>query len=430
MRILHVTPRYFPARGGAESYFGEISARLAAAGHDVVVATSDADPYAAFWDPALPRVRGGPDTYQGVAIHRFPVRHLPHPADLAYKGVRRLLWLLSRTPLTPGIAARLSRLAPRVPDLWRWLEGLEEPFDLVAGINIVYESILAAGLDFALRRQIPFVAYPLTHLGAGPRPGADSLSSFYTMRHQRALLAAGSGLVALTATERDFYVKAGFPAARAIVAPPVVTLPKPLPDPQAARRRLADRLGRPELLDQPIVLTLAALCREKGSVQLVDAVARLWQEERPVALVLAGTRLAEFDLFLENLPAPLRRRLILAGPLSETDKQDALAAATIFAMPSRVESFGIVYLEAWAHGKPVIGARAWGIAGDVIHDGQDGLIVPFGDSAALAAALALLLDNPQRAARLGQVGQETMRRDHSWAATMGRIGTLYQELVA
>ncbi|MFN8515884.1 MAG: glycosyltransferase [Chloroflexia bacterium] len=55
-----------------------------------------------------------------------------------------------------------------------------------------------------------------------------------------------------------------------------------------------------------------------------------------------------------------------------------LAAASIFALPSRTDSFGITFLEAWCNGVPVIGARAGSIP-DVIDDGEDELLVPFGD---------------------------------------------------
>ena len=90
------------------------------------------------------------------------------------------------TPLS--VLYRLARFTPRVPDLRHWLATTDEPFDLVAGVTICFEPLLEAGLRFAQRRSIPFVAIPFTHLGAGPRPGADALSSFYTMRHQVAIV--------------------------------------------------------------------------------------------------------------------------------------------------------------------------------------------------------------------------------------------------
>src|SRR3712207_8646872 len=73
------------------------------------------------------------------------------------------------------------------------------------------------------------------------------------------------------------------------------------------------------------------------------------------------------------------------------DKRDLNAAGQVFCMPSRTDSFGIVYLEAWLNGVPVIGARAGGVP-EIIDDGVDGYLVEFGDVAALANRIELLLD--------------------------------------
>ncbi|MCS7226993.1 MAG: glycosyltransferase, partial [Gloeomargarita sp. SKYB31] len=196
MRILHIIQRYWPARGGAEIHLHEISARLAAEGHRVTVATTDALDFELFWDPSRRWIRE-PEGYQdGVRILRFPVRHLPFP-QLAYPAWRRLLWILSALrPIPVSLIQRLARYTPWVPDLWRWLDQTDEPFDLVAGMTICFEPLLEAGLRFARRRGIPFVIYPLTHLGAGPQPGVDALSRFYTMRHQVALVRASDAVVA------------------------------------------------------------------------------------------------------------------------------------------------------------------------------------------------------------------------------------------
>ena len=73
-------------------------------------------------------------------------------------------------------------------------------------------------------------------------------------------------------------------------------------------------------------------------------------------------------------------------------------------MPSRTDSFGIVYLEAWLNGVPVIGARAGGVP-EVITDGVDGYLVDFGDVAALANRIELLLRRPEAARAMGEAGR-------------------------
>ena len=108
------------------------------------------------------------------------------------------------------------------------------------------------------------------------------------------------------------------------------------------------------------------------------------------------------------------------GQLSEEEKWDAVDAADVVALPSRTESFGIVFLEAWARGKPVIGARA-GAVPQVINDGDDGLLVEFGDAAGLAEALEKLLDAPAQAAEMGQRGREKVLQMYTWDHQYARL---------
>ena len=84
MRVLHVTPRFLPAFGGAEELLGQISTRLAAEGHQVTVVTTDADSVQTLWDPAGSRFELSEETIEKIRVLRFPLHHLP--------GNPRLCW--------------------------------------------------------------------------------------------------------------------------------------------------------------------------------------------------------------------------------------------------------------------------------------------------------------------------------------------------
>ena len=422
MRILHLPPRYWPVIGGAEIYLGEISARLAAEGHQVTVATTDALDLDFFWDRQRQRIAEAVSDHAGVRIRRFPIHHLP-AGPLAYAGVRRLLWLLSLSHVAPiGLLARLARLTPWTPALWHWLATTTESFDLVAGMVICFESFLEAGLRFARQRGIPFVAYPLTHLGAGPRPGADALSRFYTMRHQVAIVRASSAAVMQTPAEQAFYAGRGVPADRLPVAGPGVT-------PTNVLGGSGERFRQRHRIAGPLVVSLSSMSYDKGTLHLVEAVRRLWQADVPVELALAGALTAQFREFLAQLPAHDRPRLHVLGQVDEDEKRDLLAAADIFAMPSRTDSFGIVYLEAWLYRKPVIAARTWGVM-DVVDDGRDGLLVPFGDVSALAEAISRLLADGALRATMGAAGEAKVYRAHTWDVKYSLVRDLYDRLIA
>ncbi len=108
-----------------------------------------------------------------------------------------------------------------------------------------------------------------------------------------------------------------------------------------------------------------------------------------------------------------RRGIHLLGFVSDEERRDLLAAADVLALPSRTESFGLVFMEAWANSKPVIGARAGAIPA-VVSDGEDGLLVPFGDVAALADAIAQIMQSENLARTLGERGRSRVITEDEW----------------
>ena len=176
-----------------------------------------------------------------------------------------------------------------------------------------------------------------------------------------------------------------------------------------------------------MVLSLSSMTYDKGTVHTVEAVRQLWQAGHALELVLAGSMTDEFKRYLARLPEGDRQRLRLVGMLDDGGKRDALAAATLLCMPSRTDSFGIAYLEAWLYGKPVIGAQPWGVA-DLITHGEDGLLVPFADVAELARSILYLVENGEIAAAMGQKGRTKTLQHHTWDHKVGQIIQRYEQL--
>jgi phosphatidylinositol alpha-1,6-mannosyltransferase len=116
------------------------------------------------------------------------------------------------------------------------------------------------------------------------------------------------------------------------------------------------------------------------------------------------------------------------GSVSGEDLEALYAACDIFVMPSRalaqrdgVEGFGIVFLEAGACAKPVVGGRSGGIS-DAVLDGVTGLLVDPTDAAELEAVLIRLLDDPVEARRLGAQGRQRVEAlARSWQPTVKQI---------
>lgn len=418
MRILHIAPRYWPALGGAENHIAELSQRLVADGHTVTVATTTARSLSAFWDRTGHALPPGSETHEGVHILRFPIRHHPAP-HLTFPIGRLAIWALSRGMLLPvrwlhALAAHL----PSTPTLLNWLATTPESFDLVAGFSLVFESLCYAGLRLAQARTLPYVLTPFTHLGAGERPGQDRPSRPYTMRHQLDIARRSAALVCMTQTERDYYTARGVDPARTHITGSGVTPAQILGgSAQAFRARFN--------VDGPIVAYLNAIAYDKGAITTIEAVRRLWQSDQRVNLIMAGTLMADVERYLAHLPEDVRRRIVLLGAIDEQTKRDLLAACSVLVNPSRIDSFGIVFLEAWLYRKPVVGSTAWGMA-DVVREGVDGLLTPFGNVEALTNAIARLLRDTDLAQRLGTAGEAKVYAQHTWQRKYTLLSTIYQ----
>ncbi|MCW5850194.1 MAG: glycosyltransferase family 4 protein [Anaerolineae bacterium] len=417
MKVLHVIQRYWPARGGAERHLHEINTRLVADGHPVTVYTTDADDFQLFWDSRKRRLPRLTEVHDGVAIRRFPVRHLP-ASSIVFPAIRRLMTQAAALPFdTRAFLRAIGQFTPWTPELRSALRTAGPQWDVVGGMTVTYDALMWPGAEWAERWGRPWLFYPLTHLGEGPR---SAMRRYYTMPHQVELSRRARWVFAQTVTERAFLVEQGVSPDRIIVAGVGINLAEyGRGDGACARQRLG---LTPET---PLVLSLGTASRDKGTEDTLAAVRRLWATGHPVHLVVAGLMQDSFRRAYDRLPAGARARVHLLGSVGEADKQDLLAAADVLCMPSRADSFGIAYLEAWAYGKPVIGAHIAGI-GDIIAHGEDGLLVPFGAPSALAEALADLLDNPARRASMGERGQAKVRRQYTWDQVYARVRPAYE----
>jgi glycosyltransferase involved in cell wall biosynthesis len=150
--------------------------------------------------------------------------------------------------------------------------------------------------------------------------------------------------------------------------------------------------------------------RYKGMDTLITALPRLLTRWPDVHLVLAGT--GDDRGWLEDLAEQngLHRHVHFLTNLSTSELAACYAACEIFALPSRGEGFGLVYLEAMAKGKPVIGG-AHGGAPEVIEDGVTGYLVPHGDPIQLATSIEALLADPAHAKEMGARGRQRAEHD-------------------
>jgi glycosyltransferase involved in cell wall biosynthesis len=418
MHFLHVIQRYYPYVGGSEGYFQEFSERLAAEGHQVTVLTTDAWDLDHFWAPHRKTISEPETIHNGVRIKRFPVQRLPGP-PIVYPIIRRLMVELGRLPGTTPLLKRMALLTPRVPTLARYLATTAEHIDLVHTTNITLDFTILPALRFAQRRGIPHLCTPFVHLG---EPGNRQIVRYYSQRHHIEILRQSRHVMVQTKLEGDYLRQHGIPAEQLRTIGCWVR-------PEALVGGDAERFRREHNLHGSIVLSIGAAAFDKGTMHTIAAMERLWNAGINATLVLiAATTLAQFEQFYATLPEATRQRIVLLRAAPHQTKLDALAAADLYVMPSRTDSFGIVYLEAWMYNLPVIGARAGGVPA-VIDHGQNGYLIDFGDVAALAECIQRLLMDRALARRLGARGREKVLRELTFDQKYAAIRAVYAEAI-
>jgi glycosyltransferase involved in cell wall biosynthesis len=410
MRIAWFTHRYFPCLGGAETYGRAMVRRFVAAGHSVDVFTTDAQDLWYFTDRRRRRLAAPAlDTVDGALVRRFAVHHYP-----LQRYVRRLM---SYAPHWPT-RCRSGSYQPVVPGI----EQVRGGYDSVFAVGFPYTVFSYAALQTARAADAPLILTPFLHLATPD----DPYRKYYTRPHQVRLLRESDTVVSVTRIEADAVAGWGIPRERILTLGMAVEHDEVTGGDRGALRR---KLGVPQ--ERKLIGHLATLDPNKGSIDLVRAVARLnaaRPAENPVHLAMAGTTSPAFEAFLiETFPDGLPAWLALLGTLSNPERADFYAALDLFSMPSRTDSFGIVFLEAWANGKPVVAAAAGGVP-EVVEDGRTGLLVPFGDVEHLSAALGQLLSNDPLALEMGRAGCALVEHGYTWddrfATLLGRTRDL------
>jgi D-inositol-3-phosphate glycosyltransferase len=395
VRILHVIHRYPPAIGGGELWCAGLAAWQAAQGHDVDVLTLRATGDDELWGPELwrgpdagtprgPRALalGRHDRRDGVAIRRCAVEP-PNWAlgrALARLGLDSLAW--GQSAELYGCLVGAARRADVVHGYW------------LSGIHAV-AALAAARL--ARRR---YVVTPFFHAGYAPHDAPAA----------RALLRRADAVVALTAAEVDALQARGVARARIVLAGNAVAAP---PRREGARLRVRADLGIGAA--DRVLCYVGRKAPNKGLDVLLDAVARL-----PASpwLVLAGPAT---QWYRDMLARHDRRRIVDLPPVSEAAKFDLLAAADALVLPSRLESFGSVFLEAWAAGTAVVGADVAAVR-EVV--GDAGLLFRADDADDLARTIRAMLDDPE--ARRASIARGAARlAAHSWDVIGPRVLAAY-----
>lgn len=191
------------------------------------------------------------------------------------------------------------------------------------------------------------------------------------------------------------------------------------------RHRARDGLGLAR--DTPLLVFVGRLEHQKGAQDAIAAVASMADRRPAPHLVLVGDGARRDDLLDQARRQQVSHRVHLVGRRSDADVAALLGAADAALVPSRYEPFGIVALEAMAAGAPVVVTTAGGLD-EIVVDGVSGLVVPPADAAALARAIATLLDDPAQARTLRDAAEHRVHEHYTWDSIAAQTARIYTEL--
>jgi glycogen synthase len=164
---------------------------------------------------------------------------------------------------------------------------------------------------------------------------------------------------------------------------------------------------------RPKLAYLGRLISQKGIDVLIAALAILLLDHPDLRLEIAGIGDGRPALEQQIAGLELTQAVEFKGELDRAEAYAFLSDAEIVVVPSRLEPFGLVALEAAQVGRPVVASAVGGLPEVVVHS-ETGLLVPAGDPEALARAIDSLLKDPARLEQLGRRAQEHASRRFRW----------------
>ena len=400
MRITFIVQRYYPAHlTGSELFVGKIIPYLQKRGCQVSVITSDTKTGRGWYlpdhrDKICPRFQ----KINQVSIYRQPVQWYRAAWWQAVKRLRKNM--ASDQPLDP-----LYYFGPYLANLSRSINHSRP--DVVQAV--AYPCSYLRQLTFLPSRP-PLVLTPFYHsaLFGETNPGL------------RRIMDSADKVMVMTNCEKDIMIRHGLDPAR------VAVIPLGIDPAEMAAADGAKFRAKHNLSDRFVVLFAGTKSRDKGTVTALQAVRQLSRRpsKHPISLVAIGNSLPEWS---REIISEDRRFLVDLPYVPVAEKAGAFAAADVLCMPSRADSFGFAFLEAWLLRKPVIGAKI-GATPEIVDDGQNGRLVPFGKVAELAEAITLFMENPHLAKNYGLAGYQKVISLYNWDRVADQLINIYKKV--
>lgn len=388
--ILFITHLYYPSVGGAERVFQRIAEGLAERGNNVSVLTSDAlstEQFFSFVNNNL----ASQEIVNGVQVLR------EHLNSNIYKALKIInpLNKLGRV----SIFYRPIIFGPHFYDEYKKILGIDYDV-IIAGPTPT--SSLFYGLYYKRRHpQSKFIIFPHMHIDDKLH---NSPVNIWALKKAEFVLA-------LTDIEKKSLILRGIKEER------IVRIVNGVDD-----YLLQTKPKRDKTLHS-YVLYLGQEGGHKRIPFLIKTMMNIWNKGYKNKLVIAGARTyfsPALDKLIEKLPNRYSLNILRFNDISEEQKLRFLDNCLMLVNPSSYEAFGIVFLEAWARGKPVIGAKIKAVR-EIVRYGYNGLLFDGKIKGDLEEKILKLIDDKKLAQEMGQSGYNEVKKKYIWSEIVEQI---------
>ena len=428
--ILYLPTRFFPSISGAEFYFqriAEIFLKKYKDCYNIDIFTSNAIDFKALRDPNGKIIEENKKYYRKVTnlrINRFSIDYKV-PLIKKIKKLKSIKAFKSLN-LTDECLRKFLENGPYLPELLDYALKLEEnDYDLIHTTFFPYFNLIVALIIGKLLNK-PTICTPFFHF-ANPR---------YLHPSTLQVLEKFDILIACTNHEKAFLMKK-----LDILRKTIEIIPMGVDYERFERVHstvfknyyFKDKFFRNKERNYKMVLFCGYKNYEKGSISILKAIPYILEKNKKVYFVFIGPTTTAFNRELSKIQKLENVRIINFTPDNLTGyfdkkKLTAFKETDVFLMPSRTDAYGIAFLEAWASGKPVIGANI-GATPEVIRDKIDGFLVEFDNPKDIAEKVIKLLKKKKLREKLGKAGQYKVKNYNSWDIIAKNTSELYQQLI-
>ncbi len=264
------------------------------------------------------------------------------------------------------------------------------------------------------RKNIPFVITPFLHY---------ELIDF-RVPWVKSLLRDSTNIIAVTEKEKDVLIEFGVRASN------IHVIPLGIDYRIYAKRDLSLFRRSSGLTEDLFVILIPRKSKEKGTYSTLKAMVNLSQKYKKLGLILLDkTSKTDEPILMEYLRTLTLNgvKVIDLGYVSGQTLIEAYQASDVVVQPTSVDSFGMVFLEAWACGKPVIAAN-YGAIPEIINNGSNGFLVKFGDWEEIERAIITFIHDVNLKIKLGEKGRQDVIKKYSIENMIQKTERIYDSI--